>query len=141
MLRHVKRCESESMAWSCFCLDSMVRGYHKYQAIWSDLYVGEELICEREVGNSHDPQAVALKKEIDGDLRIVGHIPRKISSSCSIFIWRGGSIKCSITGSRRGTLKRGKIWRIVIWRICSHSPNFPDAKVSLRTVTIVDVCT
>ena len=79
----------------------MVRGYHEYQAIWSDPYVGEELICEREVGNSHDPQAVVLKKEIDGDLRIVGHVPRRISSSCSIFIRRGGSIKCSITGSRR----------------------------------------
>ena len=80
----------------------MVRGYHEYQAIWSDPYVGEELICEREVGNSHDPQVVALKKEIgiDGHLRLVGHVPRRISSSCSIFIRRGGSIKCSITGSR-----------------------------------------
>ena len=64
--------------------------------------VGEELICEQEVGNSHDPQAVALKKEIDGDLRIVGHVPRRISSSCFIFIRRGGSIKCSITEEKFG---------------------------------------
>ena len=99
--RHVESVNLKSMAWSCLCLNSMVRGYHEYQAIWSDPYVGEELISEREVGNSHDPQAVALKKEIDGDLRVVVHVPRRISSSCSIFIRRGGSIKCSITGSRR----------------------------------------
>ena len=43
---------------------------------------------------------MALKKEIDGDLPLVGHEPRRILSSCSIFIRRSGSIKCSITGSR-----------------------------------------
>ena len=45
---------------------------------------------------------MALKKEIDGDLRLVGHVPRRISSSCSVFIRRGcrSSIKCLITGSR-----------------------------------------
>ena len=59
------------------------------------------MVCEREVGNSYDPQAVAVKKEIDGELQIVGHVPRTISSCCSSFIRWGGSIKCSVTGSRR----------------------------------------
>ena len=32
---------------------------------------------------------------------VVGHIPRKISNICSIFIRKGGSIFCLTTGSRR----------------------------------------
>ena len=31
----------------------------------------------------------------------VGHVPRKLSSICSLFIRRGGSISCRVTGSRR----------------------------------------
>ena len=31
---------------------------------------------------------------------MVGHVPRTISSVCSIFIRRGGNIVCRITGSR-----------------------------------------
>ena len=49
----------------------MVRGYHEYRASWSDPYVGEELICEREVGNFHDPQAVALKKKLMVNFRLL----------------------------------------------------------------------
>ena len=63
------------------------------------------MACEQEVGNSHDPQAVAIKKVIDGNLQVVGHIPRKISSICSIFIRRGGKITCRITRHRRYLLK------------------------------------
>ena len=45
-----------------FCIDSMVRGYHEYQSIWHDPLADGELVGEREVGNSHDPHAVAIKK-------------------------------------------------------------------------------
>ena len=38
---------------------------------------------------------------IDGNLQVVGHVSRKISSICSIFIRRGGKIICRITGHRR----------------------------------------
>ena len=31
----------------------------------------------------------------------VGHVPRKISSVCSMFLRRGGTISCRVTGSRR----------------------------------------
>jgi len=34
---------------------------------------------------------------------IVGHYPRDISAPCFIFIWRGGSITCLVTGGRRYT--------------------------------------
>ena len=52
-----------------------------------------------EAGNLHDPQAVAIMKLIDGSMQVVGHLPRTISSVCSIFIRRGGTIHCTITGS------------------------------------------
>ena len=45
-----------------FTFESMVHGYHEYQLIWEVPAVGEELNCHRELGNSHDPYAVAVKK-------------------------------------------------------------------------------
>ena len=44
-----------------------------------------------------DPFAVAIVKSG----AIVGHVPRRISSVCSVFLRRNGSIVCCITGSRR----------------------------------------
>ena len=41
-----------------------------------------------------------MMKLIDGNMHVVGHVPRTISSVCSIFIRRGGNIVCRITGSR-----------------------------------------
>ena len=69
----VSRVGYETM--TVFCFDSKVRGYHEYQGIWLNPYIGEKLIGEREVGNSHDPQAVAIKKEIDSEFQVVGHVP------------------------------------------------------------------
>ena len=88
------------MLLAVFRVESKVRGYHVYQSIWPSPFVGEEVSCERETGNAHDPQAVAMMKVIDGNVQVVGHVPRTISSVCSIFIRRGGSIVCTITGSR-----------------------------------------
>jgi len=69
--------------------------------IWPNPVDEEELTCEREVGNSHDPLAVAVKKLIDGNNTIVGHVPRHISPLCSVFIRRGGSITCVVNGPRQ----------------------------------------
>ena len=80
-----------------FSVQAMVRGYHYYKAIWEAAIDGEVLSCEREVGNVHDTFAVSVKK----DGIVVGHCPRKISSLCSIFIRRGGSITCQVNGNRR----------------------------------------
>ena len=41
---------------------------------------------------SHDLQAVAIKKTIDGTLHVVGRKPRIVSLICSIFLKRDGSI-------------------------------------------------
>ena len=80
-----------------FSIEAMVHGYHIYQAVWDAAVDGEVLNCYREVGNTHDPSAVAVRK---GALT-VGHIPRVISSICSIFLRRGGIISCMVNGSRR----------------------------------------
>ena len=45
-----------------FTFESMVRGYHEYQFIWGVPTVGEALNCHRELGNSHDPYAMGVKK-------------------------------------------------------------------------------
>ena len=45
-----------------------------------------DLHCKRKTGNSHDLQAVTIKKTIDGTLQVVGRMPRRISPICSIFL-------------------------------------------------------
>ena len=80
----------------CFTVQAMVRGYHTYKDIW-EASVGEELACQRETDNPHDRFAVAVVN----NACVVGHLPRKISSVSSIFIRRGGSILCRVTGCRR----------------------------------------
>ena len=73
-----------------------MRGYHIYSDIW-EASVGEQLPCEREAGNGADPFAVAVKRSG----AVVGHIPRKISSVCSLFLRRNGAMKVEMIGGRR----------------------------------------
>ena len=77
-------------------IEAMVRGYHVYQLIWDAAIDGKNLECFREVGNIHDPSAVAIRK----DASIVGHVPRALSAVCSSFLHRGGLILCRVIGSR-----------------------------------------
>ena len=84
-----------------FAIDSTIRGYHIYRDIWPSPVVEEQLLCEHEVGNSHDPMSVAIKKQIDGESTIVRHVSRGISPLCSVFIRRGGSITCIVNGPRQ----------------------------------------
>ena len=76
----------------------MIRGYHKYQSIWEP-EVGESLPCIREPSNVSDPYAVAGTKPDSST--VVGHVPRKMSAICSIFLRKGGSIFCQVNGGRR----------------------------------------
>lgn len=84
--------------------ESVVRGYHIYQRIWGAL-VGEILYCAREVDNPTDRFAVCIKR----DEIIVGHVPRKFSALCSVFLRNGGNLACKITGRRQysGDLPQG----------------------------------
>ena len=73
-----------------------VQGYHVYQDIWSAV-LGEVLSCEREPANNRDRYAVTVKK---AEL-VIGHLPQKVSRVCSLFLRRGGIIRCRVTGRRR----------------------------------------
>lgn len=79
-------------------VEAMIRGYHEYQSIW-EADVGESLTCIREPGNVRDPYAVAVTKPESST--IVGHVPRKMSAICSLFLRKGGSISCQVSGGKR----------------------------------------
>ena len=70
--------------------------HHVYKDIWSP-YVNEELTNVVEENNTHDPNVVAVKK----GTQIVGHLPRIISATCSLFLHRNGVISATITDGRR----------------------------------------
>jgi len=81
-----------------FSIVSKVRGHHVYKDKWNaEEDIGEELRCKREPGNWNDTHAVVVMK-VD---TIVGHVLRVISPICSIFIRRGGTMKCLITERRQ----------------------------------------
>ena len=87
---------SNCIAMDSTTIESCVRGHHIYKAIW-DPFEGEELVCHKEENNSHDPYAVAVMK---GD-SIVGHVPRKISAACLLFLEKEDTTNtCTITGKR-----------------------------------------
>ena len=75
--------------------NSCIRGHHVSKDFWTPV-INEELVCAQESGNSHDPYAVAIKK---GSL-VVGHVPRKISAVCSLFL-HAGTITATVTDSRQ----------------------------------------
>ena len=64
-----------------FSLTTAVCGFHIYKDVWEPT-IGEVLSCERDIGNSHDTFTVAIKNSSE----VVGHVPRFLSSICSIFI-------------------------------------------------------
>ena len=77
-------------------VDSCIRGFHVYQDIWTPV-TGECLSCETEESNAFDPYAVAIRKSAN----VIGHVPRRISAACSLFIQRGGTLTCIIVDTRR----------------------------------------
>ena len=50
-----------------FSVADAVQGHHVYKEDWTPV-IGEVLSCEREIGNRHDPQAVAVKRLLDTSL-------------------------------------------------------------------------
>ena len=76
-------------------VESCVRDFHIYQDIWMPT-TEKRLPCETEDMNPTDPYAVVIKKGTE----VIGHVPRKISAVCFLFIQRGGTLNCIITDSR-----------------------------------------
>ena len=81
---------------TCFTCDSVICGYHIYKDIW-EASSGQVFPCLRESGNAFDPFAVSVMRHSD----IIGHVPKKISATCSLFLRNSGSIEFTVTGSRQ----------------------------------------
>ena len=113
----------EGVMSESFTFQSMIRGCHVYNEVWYAV-VGETLPCQQEGGNSHDPYAVAV---MNGRL-IVGHVPHEISAVCYLFLRRGGTISCKVTGRRRysADLAQGGLETPDICRCCQRP--FQSAK-------------
>jgi hypothetical protein len=54
-------------------------------------------LCQPEFGNIADPYAVSIVTKS----MVVGHVPRRISAVCHLFIRHGGQIVCQVTGARQ----------------------------------------
>ena len=67
-----------------------------YKDIWN-ADIGSELPCYPESTNSEDRYAVAIMD----DTHVVGHVPRKISFICHLFLCHAGVIVCRVTGPRQ----------------------------------------
>ena len=108
------RCDQRTALMETFQMESCVRGYHIYKELW-EATIGENLECQRERDNPSDTYAVAVKK----GGTVVGHLPRRLSRLCALFIRRGGAITCIPTGRRRysSDLPQGGLERIVSIRI------------------------
>jgi len=50
-----------------------------------------------EIHSTSDIYAIAIKK--GGE--VIGHVPRKISAACNLFLELGGSLRCIITDTHR----------------------------------------
>ena len=81
------------MSYRYVRIDSCIRGFHEYKAIW-DPTLGEELDCSREMDNPNDPYAVSVSKGTE----IVGHVPRKIS--CLLLVWKKLVLLCTVVHFR-----------------------------------------
>ena len=75
---------------------SVIRGHHIYKEIWEPIH-GQILQCARERSNRFNPFAVSVVHSEE----IVGHVPRRISAVCALFLQHHGSIRCEVTGDRR----------------------------------------
>ena len=83
-----------------YTIQTCVRGYHIYKEVW-EAPLGQLLLCQRELGNVHDPYAVAVVDTRGIITLVVGHVRRAISSVCYFFLGRSGTITCEVTGLRQ----------------------------------------
>ena len=128
-----------------------IRGYHVCKDVW-DTSVGKYLKCRRELSNPKDRYTIAVL--CHGT--IVGHLPKKISLPCSLFIQRGGTILCRVTGRRHYSvdlLQGGLeipyfcVQKFCWFNFCGPTPtaklseNKPRAKFSGNTVfALLEAC-
>ena len=95
-----------------FEVESCIRGIHVYKTVWKPR-IGEILSCSHEGDNREDPFAVAVQKSS----ATVGHVLRRISCICSLFLWWDGMIVCTVTASKMGSvdLPQGVLKYLASW--------------------------
>ena len=82
---------SSSVPGKKFQLTSCIRGFHVYENAWTPTH-HEIIYCSHVEGHVHDPYAVkVIKSGI-----VVGHLPKKISVTCFLFLRKGGGISCQV---------------------------------------------
>ena len=74
-------------------MESMVWGYYVYKELLLDSYC----LGRRKAVTPHDPYAVAVMERGV----IVGHVPHALSAVCCLFLGKGSTIFCEVTGRRR----------------------------------------
>ena len=75
-------------------------GYHVYKSTSDATRDDDILPCEREIGTLTILLPLLSKK---GTV-VVSHVPRKISTMCSIFICQGCTVLCRVNGNWRYSL-------------------------------------
>ena len=107
----------------------MIRGHHVYKDIFTPT-IGKTLQCRREPDNDYDNFAVAI---IENDT-IVGHVPRMISVPCDLFLKKGGTISCVITGPRQNSRDLEKGGLDVPCKLVFSGPVNKDFKQKVRSL-------
>ena len=68
-------------------VESSVHGHYAYMYARMDSFIGEKLECQIEEANEQDPFAVVIVKVTAGHrTKVVGHMPRRISAACNLFL-------------------------------------------------------
>jgi hypothetical protein len=67
------------------------RKFHDADLVWDYLRIGSQVRLERELGNSHDPYAVQVIFNKDGEDYLLGYIPRTDNRDLAAFLEMGHS--------------------------------------------------
>ena len=76
--------------------------FHRGDAIWPSLIVGQELVLVRESSNSHDPDAVAIYFQEEQ----LGYVPRGDNRAIAQMLYRGEKLEARI----RQCVDQGDPW-------------------------------
>ena len=76
------------------------RQYYDADLVFEYLRVGKEVRLEREMDNPHDPNAVQVIFNKDGEDYLLGYIPRSDNRAIADFLEMGwdGAFRCVISG-------------------------------------------
>ena len=69
-----------------FTVESIIRGYHIYEEMWSSVI--EVLVCRCNTQSRHDPFAIAICK----GTTVVRQITRWISMICYVYLGKPGLV-------------------------------------------------